>query len=66
MERIAKSKARKDFAGVIRRASEGGARIKITHYGKTMAGVISPKDLKTLEDCEGRSGKSRRKRVATR
>lgn len=53
MERISTSKARKDFRNVIRRASAEGQRVKITHYGKTLAGLISAKDLAKLEDCEG-------------
>jgi prevent-host-death family protein len=55
MERIAASKARKEFRSVIRRASAEGKRVKITHYGKTLAGLISAKDLAKLEDCEARS-----------
>jgi len=52
MERIAASKARKEFRSVIRRASAEGKRVKITHYGKTLAGLVSAKDLAKLEDCE--------------
>ena len=52
MERISTSKARKDFRNVIRRAAAEGKRVKITHYGKTLVGLVSAKDLATLEDCE--------------
>jgi len=52
MDRISTSKARKDFRNVIRQASSGGKRVKITHYGKTLVGLVSAKDLATLEDCE--------------
>jgi len=52
MERIAASKARKEFRSVIRRASAQGKRVKITHYGKTLAALVSPQDLAKLEDCE--------------
>jgi len=52
MERIAASKARKEFRSVIRRASAEGKRVKITHYGKTLAGLVSAEDLAKLEDCE--------------
>jgi prevent-host-death family protein len=54
MERIATSKARKDFRNVVRRAASEGKRVKITHYGKTLAGLVSAEDLKTLEECEER------------
>jgi len=65
MERIAASKARKEFRSVIRRASAEGKRVKITHYGKTLAGLVSAKDLAKLEDCEG-SGKATPKRSRSR
>lgn len=65
MERIATSKARKDFRGVLKRvASLGGKRVKITVYGKTLAALIPPEDLRVLEDCEARArnGRGRRRR----
>jgi prevent-host-death family protein len=52
MERIATSKARRQFADVMKRAAQDGRRVKITHYGKTLAGLVSAQDLRTLEDCE--------------
>jgi prevent-host-death family protein len=64
MERISTSKARKDFRNVIRRASAGGKRVKITHYGKTLVGLVSAKDLAALEDCE--DGVRRAKKPARR
>ena len=39
--------------------------MKITHYGKTLAGLISAKDLAKLEDCEA-NGKATAKRSRTR
>ena len=39
--------------------------MKITHYGKTLAGLVSAKDLAKLEDCEG-SGKATPKRSRSR
>ena len=65
MERIATSKARKEFAGVVKRAAHGGQRVKITHYGKTLVGVVSAKDLEKLEECERRQS-ARPKRRARR
>jgi len=64
MERIAASKARKEFRSVIRRASAEGKRVKITHYGKTLAGLVSAQDLAKLEDCEAdrRAAKRPRRR----
>jgi prevent-host-death family protein len=59
MDRIPTSKARKDFRNVMRQVSHEGKRVKITHYGKTLAGVVSTKDLALLEDCE--STKTRRR-----
>jgi prevent-host-death family protein len=59
MERIAASKARKDFRNVIRRASSEGKRVKITHYGKTLVGLVSAKDLELLQNCEARSAAER-------
>jgi hypothetical protein len=58
MERIATAKARKEFADLIKRAGRQGKRMKITHYGKTLVGVVSAKDLELLEDCEGRRAAS--------
>ena len=52
MVRIAKSEARKYFSDVVTRAGRGGERVKITHYGKTLAVLISPKELAGLDDCE--------------
>jgi prevent-host-death family protein len=52
MERIATSKARRKFAEVMNRAARDGRRVKITHYGKTLAGLVPAKDLRLLEECE--------------
>jgi prevent-host-death family protein len=60
MERIATSKARRDFAGMMRRASREGRRVKITHYGKTVAGLVSAADLRLLEECEQQQARGKR------
>lgn len=52
MLRIAKTQARKRFAEVLTRAGHKGERVKITHYGKTLAVVIPTGDLRKLQDCE--------------
>jgi prevent-host-death family protein len=66
MERISTSKARKDFRNVIRRASSEGKRVKITHYGKTLVGLVSAKDLEKLQDCETDPPRRPAKRSARR
>jgi prevent-host-death family protein len=67
MQRIATSKARKDFRNVVRQASAEGKRVKITHYGKTLAALVPAKDLALLEDCEaqknGTPKRARRRRA---
>lgn len=55
MLRIAKSEARRNFAEVITRASQDGERVKVTHYGKTLAVILPKQDLTKLEDCEART-----------
>lgn len=40
------------FAEIVTNASSDGERVKITHYGKTIAVLISKHDLKRLQDCE--------------
>jgi prevent-host-death family protein len=52
MVRIAKSEARKNFSDVVTRAGRRGERVKITHYGKTLAVLISPRELESLDECE--------------
>ena len=65
--RVAKSVARKNFSQVLERAKRG-ARVKITHYGRTSAYIVSREDLRKLEACEGRdqAPARRRSRVAAR
>ena len=59
MMRIAKAEARKNFSDVVTRAGRQGERVKITHYGKTLAILINPKELEGLDDCERqRQGRS--------
>lgn len=50
--RIAKSEARKNFSDVLDRAGRRGERVKITHYGKTLAILIPKADLSKLEECD--------------
>jgi antitoxin (DNA-binding transcriptional repressor) of toxin-antitoxin stability system len=52
MLRIAKAEARKRFSEVVTRAGRRGERVKITHYGRTIAILVSPRDLETLDECE--------------
>ncbi len=58
MVRIAKSEARRRFAEVITR-SQNGERVKVTHYGKTIAVIVPTEDLERLEDCEQRAASKR-------
>jgi hypothetical protein len=67
MERIATAKARKQFAEVIKGVGRQGKRYKVTHYGKTLVGIISAKDLEMLEHCESTHAEAaRRRRPSTR
>ena len=52
MIRIAKAEARKRFSEVTTRVGRRGERVKITHYGKTLAVLVSKQDLAKLDDCE--------------
>jgi prevent-host-death family protein len=61
MERIPTSKARKEFAEVMKRAAQEGKRVKITLYGKTLAGLVPPKDLDLLKECEGNHEQPRKR-----
>jgi prevent-host-death family protein len=53
LERISTSPARRESAQTVRRAREG-RRVKITHYGKTLVGLVSARDLDRLRECEER------------
>ena len=53
--RVAKSVARKNFSQVLNDARRG-ARVKITHYGRTSAYVVSREDMRKLEACERSEG----------
>lgn len=55
--RISKADARKNFSEVMNRAGSGKERVKVTHYGRTLAVVISKADLAALERCEGARAK---------
>jgi prevent-host-death family protein len=50
--RIPKTDARKNFSEVISRAGHKGERVKVTHYGRTLAAIVPKSDLEKLEDCE--------------
>jgi len=49
--RIQAAKARKHFASIVERSSQG-ERIKVTRYGRTLAAIIPKGDLEKLENCE--------------
>jgi prevent-host-death family protein len=51
-KRVPKAEARKRFAEIVTDAGRGGERIKITHYGKTLAVLIPKADLERLQHCE--------------
>jgi prevent-host-death family protein len=51
MRRVAKADARMKFAEIVGDA-EAGERVKLTHYGKTIAVLISTDDLRRLQNCE--------------
>jgi len=54
------------LANVVRRSARG-ERIKVTRYGKTLAILISKRDLQALEDCEkGQGGAARSSRRPSR
>jgi prevent-host-death family protein len=50
--RISVAAARRDFAKILARAAKRGARIKVTRYRTTLAGIVSRDDLARLEECE--------------
>jgi prevent-host-death family protein len=54
---MAKAEARRRFSEVTTRVGRRGERVKITHYGKTLAVLVSKHDLKRLNDCESDSAK---------
>lgn len=47
-----KAEARRRFSEVTTRVGRRGERVKITHYGKTLAVLVSKHDLQRLSDCE--------------
>ena len=53
---MAKAEARRRFSEVTTRVGRRGERVKITHYGKTLAVLVSKKDLERLNDCESDAG----------
>lgn len=52
-QRMSTAEARKGFANLLR-SSEAGERIKLTRYNKTVAVLISKRDLDELEECQRR------------
>jgi prevent-host-death family protein len=52
-QRMSTAEARKEFANLLR-SSEAGERIKLTRYNKTVAVLISKRDLDELEECQRR------------
>lgn len=60
--RIATAEARRSLRQLLELVGGNFERIHITRYGQTMAGLVSPQDLKLLESCEGRKGVARRRR----
>lgn len=65
MRRVAKADARMKFAEIVGNA-EAGERVKLTHYGKTIAVLISTEDLRRLQECEqARERKGKKPRVVT-
>jgi prevent-host-death family protein len=61
---MAKAEARRRFSEVTTRVGRRGERVKITHYGKTLAVLVSKQDLQKLDDCEanGRRDSARKRR----
>jgi prevent-host-death family protein len=55
LDRISTSRARRQFADTVKRAARDGRRVKITHYGKTLVGLVPARDLEVLRECEERS-----------
>jgi antitoxin (DNA-binding transcriptional repressor) of toxin-antitoxin stability system len=49
---MAKAEARRRFSEVTTRVGRRGERVKITHYGKTLAILVSKQDFQKLNDCE--------------
>jgi antitoxin (DNA-binding transcriptional repressor) of toxin-antitoxin stability system len=47
-----KAEARRRFSEVTTRVGRRGERGKITHYGKTLAVLVSKQDLQRLSDWE--------------
>jgi hypothetical protein len=64
--RISVAAARRDFAKILTSAAKRGARIKVTRYRTTLAGIVSREDLARLEDCERLLARTRSKRRKTR
>jgi prevent-host-death family protein len=66
MDRIATSRARREFAELMKRAARDGRRVKITHYGKTLVAVVPARDLHLLRECEEKKGRPARPRARRR
>jgi antitoxin (DNA-binding transcriptional repressor) of toxin-antitoxin stability system len=49
---MAKAEARRRFSELTTRVGRRGERAKITHYGKTLAILVSKQDFQKLDECE--------------
>lgn len=52
MIKMAKAEARRRFSELTTRVGRRGERAKITHYGKTLAILVSKQDFQKLDECE--------------
>lgn len=59
--RIPVGEARSNLANLLREA-EQGARIELTRYNRTIAALVSQRDLANLADCDERRAGRRRRR----
>jgi antitoxin (DNA-binding transcriptional repressor) of toxin-antitoxin stability system len=50
--KMAKAEARRRFSELTTRVGRRGERAKITHYGKTLAILVSKQDFQKLDECE--------------
>lgn len=54
MTRVTTTRAREDFANVLRRVNKDGERILLHDHGKNIAALVSVEDLSLLEELEDR------------
>lgn len=60
------AKARSSFRALVRRVQHAQERVRLTRYGKTVAGIVPVRDLDLLEACEEDGPQNRRARSASR